>query len=68
MTETPTASLTVTFTRGSLLWRHEGYRAFAVETDGPIRGRGLLWVDAGDESEYRVIPADAWGDLTGTSR
>lgn len=54
-------TLALTFTRGRLLFSTtDGHAAFIVETDGPIRGRELVWAVRSGETVGRVIPATAF--------
>lgn len=56
----PTQTISVTFTRGeAFMFEADGSVAYEVLTDGPIRARGLLWVERAD-GDCRVIPADEY--------
>jgi hypothetical protein len=64
------ASLTLTFYRGdlSLELRDGAVRVYEVSTDGPIRGRELVWVETADDpTSYRIVPASALQTMFPTS-
>ena len=57
METTPTQTLTLTLTRGSLTIQTAcGVMVYSVESDGPFRGRGMIWVEVPGE-DARVMEA-----------
>lgn len=65
MSMNETQTLTITIHRGRLLFSDaHGNDAYGVDTDGPIRGRGLLWLELADGTQ-RVIPSEEYRNVVG---
>lgn len=59
-----TMTMTINFTRGRLLLESAGTKGYAVESDGGIRGRELLWMER-PGAEPRIAPATAFREYAG---
>lgn len=59
-------TLTMTFRRDALLFEHPKADVYGVVSDGPVRGRDLIWVETkNDDRPGRVLPANEFAAYVG---